>query len=1118
MTGGPRRAADDHRVDVSDREPSSRPPDQADVRTRSVSGDGPGHESSWSSSWSTEVDAEIQRDLIASRVFDGGPFTIDRFEIEKLLGAGSSGAVYAARDPLLDRRVAIKVLARVRAQQANVAGERWIREARALAHLSHRNVVAIYDVGQWKGRPFIAMELVDGTTLALWLAAKRRSVAEIAHVFREAGCGLAAAHARGHVHRDFKPANVLVAHDGRVLVSDFGLVDDAAQDQPIAGCSGTGSQVGEARAGSRYPVGTPAYAAPEQRAGARPRPSADVYSFAVSLVEALLGYHPTAEPTAAWQPALRSRVSRRLFRELRAAMAADPGQRAQSLAPVLEALAPRRSARRWRATAALATGGMAVLVAVGLVGRTQRPAWNDTQEAAPRLSPSVLPAEIDKEVQSLLATAPERRGPSWDQRARTVLMLPIPTRVPCRWGASPRLANILGDQVVALDSHDHLAACAIRSGMMTAMADEVLCYRLVDDMTLRVVFRNRNVAVYQHRDASWQAMPVAEPRAIETAALDRYCRDPSLRDPFLRDSAKYRDVEVHTAGDRKLSRKADGSLWLQAGDGPAKLLAEYAIAHQADSGLRHAIVATSTRVRVFDLVTMSMIADAPNPAAEVSSAISRDGSVAVLASSGHLMWWRRGEPQWQSRPVDTPPGRVMLSPRADRVLSVAPDILAVHELGSGRRYTLAGGQIQEARFLDDDQVVAVDFSGGVWWWSLARLRSWVLADHAGQTWMWGAAMCKRAGSVVTATNRKDRAILISSPGGAPQQELTKPPDAQIYGISCEGDRIVAGTLDGRVLEWDRPAGRLLSEHDTGARAWLWTIASASPAPGSRIDLIGTGSTREQRIGGRVMMVRDGVVSEVFAARFNGGLHGINEIAVSSNGRRAAAVASSGELIVIDVVGATSKATTRHRGTSRRVRFADDDRIVVSAGDDGYLLTWRVDDLSLQGEINVGHGKIYDLDVHGTMAVVATSDGYVGAWDLSTHRLVRTYRVNGAQAATARFDVSGQWIVSGDYEGSACLHRVDQEGCYVTLIGHKAAPAVRHGLFLDDGQIITASDDGTVRQWLPPYRASRSDLACELQQYRFDPGSKSSSVTQVATSQNRQQRSFECSQSTRSDPP
>ena len=132
------------------------------------------------------------------------PPKIGRFVLQEALGAGGMGIVYAAHDPDLERRVALK-LVRPDAAAAASSQARLLREAKSMARLSHPNVVQIHEVGVWEGRVFIAMELVPGRTLAAWLAAPRRSWREIVAVFVAAGRGLAAAHEVGVVHRDFKP-------------------------------------------------------------------------------------------------------------------------------------------------------------------------------------------------------------------------------------------------------------------------------------------------------------------------------------------------------------------------------------------------------------------------------------------------------------------------------------------------------------------------------------------------------------------------------------------------------------------------------------------------------------------------------------------------------------------------------------------------------------------------------------------------------------------------------------------------------------------------------------------------------------------------------------------------
>jgi len=218
---------------------------------------------------------------------------IGRFTVLGLVGRGGLGEVYAAYDPELDRRVALKVL--VRADDRSGLA-RLRREAMAMARLSHPNVARVFDVGSVDSRLFIAMEFIRGQTLRAWLAEHPRAWREVRDVFLAAGQGLAAAHREGIIHRDFKPDNVLIDEDGRARVVDFGLaiptdesVRTADQDELVV----TG-ELSEAN-----PGGTPAYMAPEQHLGCPPDARADQFSFCVALFEALYGRRPFLGRT--WQ-------------------------------------------------------------------------------------------------------------------------------------------------------------------------------------------------------------------------------------------------------------------------------------------------------------------------------------------------------------------------------------------------------------------------------------------------------------------------------------------------------------------------------------------------------------------------------------------------------------------------------------------------------------------------------------------------------------------------------------------------------------------------------------------------------------------------------------------------
>ena len=277
----------------------------------------------------------------------------EAYRVERELGAGGMGVVYLARDLRLDRDVAIKLHT---ALLGEPGAERLVREARAMAQLTHPHVATVYEVGTWTGHPYVAMEYVDGGTARTWLAAERRGPREIIALYLAAARGLAAAHAHGLVHRDFKPDNVLIGTDGRVRVADFGLarafdsVEDAVTTERVAPALPTVTATGAV-------LGTPAYMAPEQRERAPVGPAADQFAFAVSLWEALAGERPFAGETGdaiaaavsagAVRPAPpESAMPRAVHRVLSRALSADPVARFPSMkalvAELEAAIAPAR--------------------------------------------------------------------------------------------------------------------------------------------------------------------------------------------------------------------------------------------------------------------------------------------------------------------------------------------------------------------------------------------------------------------------------------------------------------------------------------------------------------------------------------------------------------------------------------------------------------------------------------------------------------------------------------------------------------------------------------------------------------------------------------------------------
>ena len=385
----------------------------------------------------------------------GSGRVIGRYTVLERLGAGATATVFSAYDAQLERIVALKIL---RAQlQTSDIGVRLLREAQAMARLRHPNVVTVYDVGTFDDRIYIAMEFVDGATLRKWVQREPRQWRQVLEVLKGAGRGLAAAHEAGLVHRDFKPDNVLVGSDGRVLVTDFGI---ARRDQSTPSTSegtseaGAGETVGRTlkerleqeraetsataeatstiepstprswSSSSSEPLteegavlGTPGYIAPEHIFEGVADARSDQFSFAVTMYVTLYGAHPfrfknlstycdavqkppQAPPTSgvpAWVHAVIER-----------GLAQNPEQRFAAIADLLAELErdPWKRRRRWAIGASLAAAAIAAAFAYGK-HRTELRA--KSREGA-ALMASTWNAAVEEKLRGAFERADPKRG------------------------------------------------------------------------------------------------------------------------------------------------------------------------------------------------------------------------------------------------------------------------------------------------------------------------------------------------------------------------------------------------------------------------------------------------------------------------------------------------------------------------------------------------------------------------------------------------------------------------------------------------------------------------------------------------------------------------------------
>ena len=319
--------------------------------------------------------ANLLRATGPTSVLDRGD-VIDRYVVLTLLGQGAMGVVYAAYDPELDRKVALKLLSPQAEGGLGSAGRTLLlREAQALARLAHPNVVAIHDVGTHGEQVWIAMEFVAGQTLDAWASERPRRWPDVLKILTDVSHGVAAAHAVGLVHRDLKPDNVMVDSTGRVRVMDFGLAHGRAAEVPET-CATLESDAFRRPEASALSLvltqsgavnGTPAYMAPEQWSGDEASVATDQFGWSVMAWELLFGERPFAGTTMSElgaavvagrrRPPPRGRAAPGwLRRMIERGLAGDPSRRWPSMAALIAALERGQTRARRRMVTALLVG------------------------------------------------------------------------------------------------------------------------------------------------------------------------------------------------------------------------------------------------------------------------------------------------------------------------------------------------------------------------------------------------------------------------------------------------------------------------------------------------------------------------------------------------------------------------------------------------------------------------------------------------------------------------------------------------------------------------------------------------------------------------------------------
>lgn len=567
---------------------------------------------------------------------------IDRYTVLYPLGRGGMGVVYAAYDPKLDRNVALKLLPTRRAKHQR-SKQRLIREARALAKLSHPHVVQVHDVGEYRETIYIAMELVEGHPLSQWsMKTPRPSWRDILGVYREAAQGLAAAHAKGLIHRDFKPSNVLIGRDGRARVVDFGVAfvhsrglssqdsrPDASAGPDDHGNQDAGPDSADESVDSRATglwqraiserithanalLGSPSYMAPEQHDSAEVSAAADQYSLCASLYQSLYGEPPFVVPKSPeWLSHLRDRkrqglreppenteVPIWLFRVLQRGLAPDPAERFPSMDELIRALSNDPQAlRRSRIRTAALAGGSSIL-ALGLAALLM---------VLPKEHPYTLCIDEGRDL-------PTR----WQEAKTNIQDMFLATKHPNAAGTYERVAQIVTTYVDSwLAMHQEVCTAAHAAEMSASATPDVALradcldiskHRLIEQLA---IFAQADTDVLNQ--AVWAVMRL--PAIADCSNVDRLRAAPSLpRSSAARDqvselfrrlervqvlfaNGKYRAAQAEVASVLRQSpavrfpavdgwaRYWSAKIHQELGDyGAARTLFQQALEHAAEAG------------------------------------------------------------------------------------------------------------------------------------------------------------------------------------------------------------------------------------------------------------------------------------------------------------------------------------------------------------------------------------------------------------------------------------------------------------------------------------------------------------------------------------------------------
>ena len=1008
--------------------------------------------------------------LLRRKLFpDAAPVQIGRFELLERIGAGAMGTVYLARDEQLHRSVAIKVLR----ASAGATNHRLLREARGLAKIAYPNVVTVYEAGEVGDQFYVAMEYVQGQTLGVWQ--EGRSWQECLRAYRQAGLGLSAVHAAALVHRDFKPANVLVGDDGRVQVADFGLVRGEARDEtPHAGVTMPNPNL--TMAGGL--VGTPAYMAPEQLRGEVADARSDQFSFCVALYEALSGDRPFPGETvpdlhaaiAVGPPAGGRKVPTWLDAALRRGLRPDPADRHVDMGALLRALTPPRK-RAWTTGAALLAGALAVAAVVGVALR-DRPAPPAPTPVVPttQTSDGAIVSHArerlsgDPTTAALLLLEASPATPGWTEAARRLLSGPVVERSLRPGHIMPSVRFTRDGHLEAADAEHSWMRWVDGSFEQAEVAPVSLVQGLPDAPSNELIERV---------EAALKAVDTPLAGVFLASGTIRLITATTIRDVAAdgseRQSARPSELGGPTFGltptGALVGLDGQGGLHRRDADtGQVSTLAEDISAFC----LRGEDVFAGRKsgwVAVWSGGDWSELRDV---GAEVRRVLVRTDSDWVAAlTARHMSVWRPDDPNggFEIQGRWAPTAGALTG--HDKIWLLDPQRgPTLWDLRNRRSiaFVMPGRGVTSLAHFGRDKLTTAGLDGRIHMWSLDGVEGQVLATH-GAGAVWGGSIDRARKRLATA-GTDGTVQLVDLGDEAASRSMGPAIEANFYhtAFSPDGVHLAAGAGDGTARIWNldtRDAPVVYDGHSTWAYALSFSPDGRWLATGDRDGVVRHLATA----GGDTMVLGE-------HPRPQGGRR-IHTVSHAPSGKYVASASKGGSVMAFPVDGSAPIAFPS-KDFNPIVAYDKAGRL-MTVGTQGIVRRWSERPVELLATYDLKSAPTaWTFADDGLHFAVATSDRQVQMWDVrNTASPLRALAPGDAPSEALVYDQDGERLAVGDGTGTIRVANAAGDELW-RFTGHTGG--IRFLAFFGD-DLLSASSDGTVRRWRTP-RAGR-DLAALL---------------------------------------